>query len=41
MMNKSLQDLVRHHLPPQLEEAKVQRVVDYSLRLLGARIQPL
>jgi hypothetical protein len=38
---KNLQDLVQIHLPPTVSEAHVQRYVQYCLRLLSSRIQPL
>ena len=40
LIQKNLQDLVQHYMPAKTEDAAVQRFVQYSMRLLGARIQP-
>ena len=38
---KHVQDLVQSHLPPGVNEAQLQRYVQYCMRILSSRIQPL
>ena len=38
---KQVQDLVNSFLPPGVNDAHVQRYVQYCMRILSSRIQPL
>lgn len=37
-LNRGLADLVRNVLPPATKESKVQTLVQYSFKLLSARV---
>ena len=38
MIQKNLQDLVLHHLPPNAAEDKLSGLMRYGMRILGSRM---